>query len=184
MLILHEGELLHTDSSTEILEHYGVKGMHWGTRKGKLITAAVNKTEGHGLRSAVSGYGKYVGNQIRHPYATTRSTLSNLVKHPVMTLTSPITTTKMINKKTKERLDGRAEKRKAYLNKNKNKKDNKVVLYKELNNLNNLDKKVSKKYDSLIGYKNNGNVKKMNKHENSKYDSTKSKRKYNYSKSL
>ena len=33
MLILHEGELLHTDSSTEILEHYGVKGMKWGNRK-------------------------------------------------------------------------------------------------------------------------------------------------------
>ncbi len=30
MLILHEGELLHTDSSTDILEHYGVKGMKWG----------------------------------------------------------------------------------------------------------------------------------------------------------
>ena len=25
MLILHEGEILHTDSSTDILEHYGVK---------------------------------------------------------------------------------------------------------------------------------------------------------------
>ena len=32
MLILHEGELLHTDSSTDILEHYGVKGMKWGKR--------------------------------------------------------------------------------------------------------------------------------------------------------
>ena len=32
MLILHEGELLHTDSSTEILEHYGVQGMKWGKR--------------------------------------------------------------------------------------------------------------------------------------------------------
>ena len=39
MLILHEGELLHTDSSTDILEHYGVKGMKWGKR---LRTAATN----------------------------------------------------------------------------------------------------------------------------------------------
>ena len=30
MLILYEGELLHTDSSTDVLEHYGVKGMKWG----------------------------------------------------------------------------------------------------------------------------------------------------------
>ena len=182
MLILHEGELLHTDSSTDILEHYGVKGMHWGTKKGKRITAAVNRTEGHGFRSGISAAGKNIGNNIRHPYATTRSALSTLVKHPVMSITSPITTSKMINKKTKERLEGRAEKRKAYLNKNK--KGGKAVLYKGLNKLNDMDKKVSKTYDSLIGYKNNGNVKKMNEYENSKYDSTKSKRKYNYSKSL
>ena len=32
MLILIEDNLLHTDSSTEILEHYGVKGMKWGKR--------------------------------------------------------------------------------------------------------------------------------------------------------
>ena len=32
MLILHEGELLHTDSSTDVLEHYGTKGMKWGKR--------------------------------------------------------------------------------------------------------------------------------------------------------
>lgn len=39
MLMLHEGELLHIDSSTEILEHYGVKGMKWGKR---LRTAAMD----------------------------------------------------------------------------------------------------------------------------------------------
>ena len=38
MLILHEGELLHTDSSTDILEHYGVKGMKWGKRLGSAAT--------------------------------------------------------------------------------------------------------------------------------------------------
>ena len=182
MYIIHEQQLVHVDRGSDILEHYGVKGMHWGTRKGKRITAAVNRTEGNGFRSAISAAGKNIGNYIRHPYATNRSALSTLVKHPVMTFTSPITTTKMMNKKTKERLEGRAEKRKAYLNKNK--KGGKAVLYKGLNKLNDMDKKVSKTYDSLIGYKNNGNVKKMNTHENSKYDSTKSKRKYNYSRSL
>ena len=182
MYIIHEQQLVHVDRGSDILEHYGVKGMHWGTRKGKRVTAAVNRTEGHGFRSAISAAGKNIGNQIRHPYATNRSALSTLVKHPVMTFTSPITTTKMMNKKTKERLEGRAEKRKAYLNKNK--KGGKAALYKGLNKLNDMDKKVSKTYDSLIRYKNNGNVKKMNAHENSKYDSTKSKRKYSYSKSL
>lgn len=38
MLILYEGELLHTDSSTDILEHYGVKVMRWGIRRNKKST--------------------------------------------------------------------------------------------------------------------------------------------------
>ena len=37
MILLHEGELLHTESSADILEHYGVKGMKWGKR---LVTSA------------------------------------------------------------------------------------------------------------------------------------------------
>ena len=182
MLILHEGELLHVDSSTDILEHYGVKGMHWGTRKGKRITSAVNRTEGSGVASAVSAFGKSIGNSYRHPYATARSILSTNVKHPVMSVTSPITTAKMINKKTKERLDGRANKRKEYLKKNKS--GAKAALYKGLNKLNDFDKKVSKSFDDRIGYKKNGNVEEMKRYENSKYDSTKSKRKNNYSRSL
>ena len=44
MLILHEGELLHTDSSTDILEHYGVKGMKWGRR---LRSAATKLYDDH-----------------------------------------------------------------------------------------------------------------------------------------
>ena len=182
MLILHEGELLHTDSSTDVLEHYGVQGMHWGTKKGKRVTAAVNRTEGHGKASYTSAYGKAVGNAFRHPYATSRSALSTLAKHPVMSLTSPATTTKMMNKKTRERLDGRANKRKEYLKKKKT--GVKASLYKGLNRLNNIDKNVSKSFDNMIGYKNNGNVKEMKQYENSKYDSTKSKRKNNYSISL
>ena len=56
MLLLNNNELQHVDSSSDILEHYGVKGMHWGTKKGKRITAAVNRTEGHGAKSIVSAY--------------------------------------------------------------------------------------------------------------------------------
>ena len=42
MLILYEGEILHTDSSTDILEHYGVKGMKWGKRLGTSAKKVAN----------------------------------------------------------------------------------------------------------------------------------------------
>ena len=182
MYIIYKKQLIQVDNGSEVLEHYGVKGMHWGTKKGKRITAAVNRTEGSGVASAVSAYGKAIGNAYRHPYASNRSALSTLVKHPVMSFTSPVTTIKMLNKKTKERLDGRANKRKEYLKKNKS--GTKASLYKGLNKLNDIDKKVSKSFDNMIGYEKNGNVNAMKRYENSKYDSTKSKRKNNYSRSL
>lgn len=39
MLFLHDGELIHADRGSDILEHYGVKGMRWGARR------ALNKME-------------------------------------------------------------------------------------------------------------------------------------------
>lgn len=42
MLILYEGEILHTDSSTDILEHYGVKGMKWRKRLGTSAKKVAN----------------------------------------------------------------------------------------------------------------------------------------------
>ena len=58
MLILHEGELLHTDSSTDILEHYGVKGMKWG---GRLRVAATKVASDKRVRATgrhLKDYGK------------------------------------------------------------------------------------------------------------------------------
>ena len=42
MILIHEGEILHTDSSTDILEHYGVKGMKWGKRLGTSAKKVAN----------------------------------------------------------------------------------------------------------------------------------------------
>ena len=42
MILLHEGELLHTESSTDILEHYGVKGMKWKKRLGTSAKKVAN----------------------------------------------------------------------------------------------------------------------------------------------
>ena len=42
MILIYEGEILHTDSSTDILEHYGVKGMRWGKRLGTSAKKVAN----------------------------------------------------------------------------------------------------------------------------------------------
>ena len=42
MILLYEGELLHTESSADILEHYGVKGMKWGKRLGTSAKKVAN----------------------------------------------------------------------------------------------------------------------------------------------
>lgn len=33
MLVIYDNKLIHTDSSSDIIEHFGVRGMKWGTRR-------------------------------------------------------------------------------------------------------------------------------------------------------
>ena len=77
MLILHEGELLHTDSSTDVLEHYGVKGMKWGKR---LRSAAVKVASDKRVRATgryLKDYGKEtidsVGKSYTNPILSSRA---------------------------------------------------------------------------------------------------------------
>ena len=75
MLILHEGELLHTDSSTDVLEHYGVKGMKWGKR---LRSAAVKVASDKRVRATgrhLKDYGKEAFKMVGRSY--TNPILSN-----------------------------------------------------------------------------------------------------------
>ena len=67
MLILHEGEFLHTDSSTDVLEHHGVKGMKWGKR-----------TVGY-----AGSLGKAYVNQFVHPILSRKAYLSSSSKSSV-----------------------------------------------------------------------------------------------------
>ena len=71
MLILHEGELLHTDSSTDVLEHYGVKGMKWGKRLRSAATAVASndrvRATGRYLKDYGKEYAKVVGKSYTNP---------------------------------------------------------------------------------------------------------------------
>ena len=71
MLILHEGELLHTDSSTDVLERYGVKGMKWGKRLRSAATAIASndrvRATGRYLKDYGKEYKKAVGKSYTNP---------------------------------------------------------------------------------------------------------------------
>ena len=71
MLILHEGELLHTDSSTEILEHYGVQGMKWGKRlrsaTSKVASDKRVRATGRYLKDYGEEYLRRVGKSYTNP---------------------------------------------------------------------------------------------------------------------
>ena len=58
MLILHEGEHLHTDSSTEILEHYGVQGMKWGKRLRSTASKVASDKRVRATGRYLKDYGK------------------------------------------------------------------------------------------------------------------------------
>ena len=88
MLILHEGELLHTDSSTEILEHYGVQGMKWGKRlrsaaskvaSDKRVRATGRYLKDYG-KEALIGVGKSYTNPLLSPKAGRLATMHDLRK--------------------------------------------------------------------------------------------------------
>ena len=68
MLILHEGELLHTDSSTDILEHYGVKGMKWGKRLRSAATKVASDKRVRATGRYLKDYGKEAFKGVRRSY--------------------------------------------------------------------------------------------------------------------
>ena len=58
MLILHEGEFLHTDSSTDVLEHHGVKGMKWGKRVRSAASKVASDKRVRATGRYLKDYGK------------------------------------------------------------------------------------------------------------------------------
>ena len=68
LIISNEGELQHTDTCMDIIEHSGVKGMKWGRRKAKQIGAVARK----GAR-AIGTLAKAEANTYLHPALSLRA---------------------------------------------------------------------------------------------------------------
>ena len=92
-VILHGSKI----SDSEGLLHYGVKGMHWGTKKGRAIEKVAGRTEGVGLARGAASYAKSLGNTVAHPLISTSTRLKNLKRHPILSATSAATMMKKNN---------------------------------------------------------------------------------------
>lgn len=77
MLIPHNGELLHTDSSTDVLEHYGVKGMKWGKRLGSAAGKVASDRRVRATGRYLKDYGKEAfkisGRSYTNPFLTDKA---------------------------------------------------------------------------------------------------------------
>ena len=92
-VVLHGSKI--TDS--EGLLHYGIAGMHWGTKKGRAIEKVAGRTEGVGLARGAASYAKSLGNTVAHPLISTSTRLKNLKRHPILSATSATTMMKKNN---------------------------------------------------------------------------------------
>ena len=92
-VILHGSKIV----DSEGLLHYGVAGMHWGTKKGRSIEKVAGRTEGVGLARGAASYAKSLGNTVAHPFISTSTRLKNLKRHPILSATSATTMMKKNN---------------------------------------------------------------------------------------
>lgn len=91
------GSIKNSDDLSDILQHYGVAGMHWGTKKGRAIEKVAGRTEGVGLARGAASYAKSLGNTVAHPLISTSTRLKNLKRHPILSATSSATMMKKNN---------------------------------------------------------------------------------------
>lgn len=92
-VVLHGSKI----SDSEGLLHYGVAGMHWGSKKGRAIEKVAGRTEGVGLARGAASYAKSLGNTVAHPLISTSTRLKNLKRHPILSATSAATMMKKNN---------------------------------------------------------------------------------------
>ena len=111
-VVLHGSKI--TDS--EGLLHYGVAGMHWGTKKGRAIEKVAGRTEGVGLARGAASYAKSLGNTVAHPFISTSTRLKNLKRHPILSATSSATMMKKNNQEIRSEVLKKKMMRSAELN--------------------------------------------------------------------
>ena len=111
-VVLHGSKI--TDS--EGLLHYGVAGMHWGTKKGRAIEKVAGRTEGVGLARGAASYAKSLGNTVAHPLISTSTRLKNLKRHPILSATSSATMMKKNNQEIRSEVLKKKMMRSAELN--------------------------------------------------------------------
>ena len=92
-VILHGSKIV----DSEGLLHYGIAGMHWGSKKGRSIEKVAGRTEGVGLARGAASYAKSLGNTVAHPLISTSTRLKNLKRHPILSATSAATRMKKNN---------------------------------------------------------------------------------------
>ena len=92
-VVLHGSKIV----DSEGLLHYGIAGMHWGTKKGRAIEKVAGRTEGVGLARGAASYAKSLGNTVAHPLISTSTRLKNLKRHPILSATSATTMMKKNN---------------------------------------------------------------------------------------
>ena len=92
-VVLHGSKIV----DSEGLLHYGIAGMHWGSKKGRAIEKVAGRTEGVGLARGAASYAKSLGNTVAHPLISTSTRLKNLKRHPILSATSATTMMKKNN---------------------------------------------------------------------------------------
>ena len=111
-VILHGSKIV----DSEGLLHYGVAGMHWGTKKGRSIEKVAGRTEGAGLARGAASYAKSLGNTVAHPLISTSTRLKNLKRHPILSATSATTMMKKNNQEIRSEVLKKKMMRSAELN--------------------------------------------------------------------
>ena len=98
-MLYEEDVILHGSKfvDSEGLLHYGIAGMHWGSKKGRAIEKVAGRTEGVGLARGAASYAKSLGNTVAHPLISTSTRLKNLKRHPILSATSSATMMKKNN---------------------------------------------------------------------------------------